>query len=245
MSGFRILKVQASIRVPSRRAGSADYEILHATIQRYETPSVMEEVVFLRQGEGAPSCLIALEDLTVVQAEWTRFVSDVLRRHPELGGSEKPAAPGSPEISVSGGRHGVRGRMSLPGEPVISMGPKRRIGPPPDSPPAPPAGPETWHVLRFAISDPPSADDIVEAAKAHPRGLVVVAPAPVSARAEAFVSALKSGTESGLPTTFNALVIERRVAGRPVTHKQLRAEVAGALIRTSGDLNSVVWILPE
>ncbi len=240
MSGFKILRVLASVRVPSRRGG-ADYEITHAEIQR---SGPVEQVVFLRQGEDG---LIAVEDLAAVHSEWARFVADVLRRHPELGSLDP--APAGPAIAASGGRHGVRGRMSLPGEAgpeiQISMGPRRRIGPAPDAAPAGPAAPESWHVLRFAISDPPSADEIVEAAKAHPRGLVVVAPAPVAARAEAFVSGLKNGSESGLPTSFSALVIERRVSGRPVTHKQLRAELAGALIRISGDLNSVVWILPE
>lgn len=234
MSGPEIVRILASARIPSSAGAAFDYELLHAEIRRPGS-AAPEAAVLLLQAEGRGPAMIRPGDLEAVSAEWSRFTASLRERG------------GAPALSASGGRFGARGRLSLPASdaPFISAGPRKRIGPVPDAAPQGPAAPESYHVLSFAISAPPSPDDVVEAAKGRPRGLVVVAPAPVAARAEAFVSALKAGTATGLPADFTAHVVERRVNGRPVTHKQLRAEVAGALMRASGDLSSAVWILPE
>jgi hypothetical protein len=257
VSPSRILRVLASLRI--RTPQGTEYEFVHAEVRPGPEPGSTEEAVLLRRGDGAGG-EIRLQDLHAVQPAWSRFVADVLQRRAEAGDAAArealgriDAASASPafRISASGGRHGSRGRVSGAPDPApppaISAGPRRRIGPPLGGPaePAAPSEPESWHVLRFSISDPPDAEEVLAFAKARPRGLIAVAPAPLAGKAEAFVSDLKEGRASGLPDAFRALVIERRVNGRPVTHKQLQAEIAGALVRASGDLSSVLWILPE
>ncbi|HXX92628.1 MAG TPA: hypothetical protein VEN81_03285, partial [Planctomycetota bacterium] len=123
-----LVRVLASVRVPSGHGPDVDYELVHAVVASAEDPDTTHESVFLRlvSGDTPRNDLVAevlAGDLPSVNAEWTRFVSDVLRRRARAGDSQAQAAldrdrraalppagaaEGSPVIvSASGGRFGV------------------------------------------------------------------------------------------------------------------------------------------
>lgn len=265
----RIVRILASVRIPSTHGPDLDYELIHAVIADPDGGGGTHESVLLRMasGEAARNDLapeILTKDLPAVHAEWSRFLSDVLSRRAEAGDAEaraaldrlqKPAAarpaaaPEHPEfsISASGGRFGLRTKTS---EPMAPMGPRKGAAPPP--PPAPPPDepkkpkiPDEIQVIGFNLSAPPSADGLMKALEAQPRHLIVVAPAIVATRAEDFIRDLKSGAIHGAPTTFSPIVIRRTSTKGATAAKKLKAELAAGISRLLGDMNSALWIMPE
>lgn len=277
MNPPRIVRVLASIRVPSGHGPDIDYEMVHAVVAPASDPTTTHESVFLRlvAGDAPRNDLVAevlARDLPAVNAEWSRFVADVLRRRAQAGDPEaqaaierehKAAAPEGPQVvvSASGGRFGLRTKLaeSLHQEPApapaVSMGPKKAPGPAPAPPVAPaapaaeehkkPMLPDEIQVIGFNFSTPPTAEGLVSALQKQPRHLVVVAPAPVAKLAEDFIKDLKSGAVRGQPTTFTPIIVRRSSPKGPVPNKKLRAELAAGIARLLGDLNSALWILPE
>lgn len=266
----RIVRVLASVRVPSSHGPDVDYEIVHAVVRLGEDPDATHESVVLRLnvGDTARDDLVAevlVQDLPAVHATWSRFVTDVLWRRAEVGDAaaraalQKIQAPGAPppaaaapaafEISASGGRHGVRTKLSEGSapEPAISAGPRKRTAEPPPAPAEPegPAVPESYEVIGFNLSTPPSPDGLMRALLEHPEALVVVAPMAVAKRADAYLRDLKSGAAKGDPDTFTPIEVPRGSHKNPVAVKKLRAALAGAIARVLGDPNAALWILPE
>jgi hypothetical protein len=241
LTALRIVRVLASIRIPAAQGPDADYELLHALIQPASGP---ERESLLLRSASAELFEIRIEDLAAFELQGSRFIQDVLWRRGQGNdaGARAAKAPEPPVISASGGRTS-RGGFA-PAAPVespthlaslISAGPKRRVGqgPPPGAggaPPPPPPDkpfiPDAYRLIAFPLSRPPSADEILEQAKATPKELLVVASTLLAGQADAFVQALKRG-EATMP------------------HKVIRAELAGALVRASADFSTSVWILPE
>jgi hypothetical protein len=260
LTPLRIVRVLASVRIPAVQGPDADYELLHAVIQPASGP---ERESLLLRSAGAELFEIRIEDLAAFELQGSRFIQDVLWRLGQGSGAGARAAkaPEPPVISASGGRTSRGGfTPAAPAEPaagpapLISAGPKRRVGqgPPPGAGGAPPPPlpdkpfiPDAYRLIAFPLSRPPSADEILEQAKATPKELLVVASTLLAGQADAFIQALKRGEATMPPHAFTALLIRRMQHGRPVTHKAIRAELAGALVRASADFSTSVWILPE
>jgi hypothetical protein len=258
----RVVRILASVRVPSGHGQDVDYEIVHALVRPGNDPNATRESILLRLASGETPLTdrpveILAQDLPAVHAEWNRFVSSVLARRADSGDPAARAAlqklekADEPEeqivISASGGRFGPKGKA--PDAPIFSAGPRKAAAPPPPQPapePAPskPSFPEDIQVVAFPISSPPGADDLVRLAAAQPKQLVIVAPEPVAHRVRKFVEDMKRGVQ-GPPTTFTPVVLRRTLQGRPVVHKALRGQIAAGLARILGDMNSALWILPE
>ena len=266
----RIVRLLASVRVPSSHGPDVDYEMVHAVVESPADPGATHESVFLRLASGetgrndlAPEILAA--DLPALTAQWSRFVADVLWRRSEAGDAgaraaldriQRPASPPAaaapeatevPVISASGGRFGARAQ----GPAAISAGPRKAPAPAPE-PAAPvpeepkkPLLPDEIQVIGFNFSTPPTAEGLLSALQAQPRHLIVVAPAPIAQLAEDFIADLKSGAVRGQPTTFTPIIVRRSSPKGPVPHRKLRAELAAGIARLLGDLRSALWILPE
>jgi hypothetical protein len=157
MNPPRIVRILASVRVPSGHGPDIDYEMVHAVVAPAANPATMHESVFLRlvAGDASRNDLVAeilARDLPAVHLEWTRFVSDVFRRRAQAGDPEAQAAlereqrtaaprvsatPEAPPVivSASGGRFGLRTKLSesarADAAPGVSMGPKKAPGPAP------------------------------------------------------------------------------------------------------------------
>ncbi len=277
MNPPRIVRILASIRVPSGHGPDIDYEMIHAVVAPAGDPATTHESVFLRliAGDAARNDLVAevlAHDLPAVNAEWARFVADVVRRRAQAGDPEAQAAiekehkaaahvPATPDgpaviVSASGGRFGLRTKLaeSLHQEAAVSMGPKKAPGPSPaEAALAAPAAeerkkpllPDDIQVIGFNFSTPPTAEGLLSMLQKQPRHLVVVAPSPVAKLAEDFIGDLKSGAVRGQPTTFTPIIVRRSSPKGPVPNKKLRAELAAGIARLLGDLNSALWILPE
>jgi hypothetical protein len=269
-----VVRVLASVRVPSGHGPDVDYEIVHAIVSSGPDARVTHESVLLRLAVG-PSAKndraaeVLVQDLPAVSAQWTRFVTDVLWRRAQAGdadaqaaleklqkqaapppmyGVPAAAAPAPIVISASGGRFGPKG-ANPDAAPIISMGSKKASAPASPPPAAAeearrPVVPDQYQVIGFNLSAPPTADGLMRPIQAHPDQLIIVAPMAVARKAEDFVRELKAGSAKGRPTTFAPIVIRRRDGG-PVPHKKLRAELAGGIARMLGDPNSALWILPE
>ena len=159
MNPSQIVRVLASVRVPSSHGPQIDYEIVQAVVRTDTEPPLTRETVLVRLVVGdAPRndrpAEILIEDLPAVQAHWTRFVQDVLWRRAQAGdkGAQEalqkaeaapPKIPDTtpvPQISASGGRFG-RSTGDLPfipvkkekkrSEPLISAGPRGKTLPAP------------------------------------------------------------------------------------------------------------------
>jgi hypothetical protein len=277
MNPPRIVRILASVRVPSGHGPDVDYEMVHALVAPPADPTTTHESVFLRlvAGDTTRNDLVAeilARDLPTVNTEWSRFVSDVLRRRAKAGDPEAQAAvereqrmvaprvPSTPEgpavvVSASGGRFGARTKLSEPGPAEapsgVSMGPKKAPGPAPipeaPAPEAPkkPILPDEIQVIGFTLSAPPTAEGLLGTLQKQPRHLVVVAPSSVARLAEDFIRDLRSGAVRGQPTTFTPIIVRRTSPKGPVPNKKLRAELAASIARLLGDLNSALWILPE
>lgn len=286
----RIVRVLASVRVPSSYGPDVEYEMVHAVIRPDpDSPATAETVILRFSGtegmyRGGPAEILA-QDLPAVHGQWTRFVFDVFARRAEAGDADaqaalerlqRPAVPGpaapdaapaAPVISASGGRFGPRAKAPAPPPPepvpVISAGPKKAPArlPEADAPPtvpfeqaafAPekpgpavpgiPEVPKDYQVIGFHLSTPPTAEGLLAHIAAHPHDLIVVAPAAVAAKAETYINEVKSGRVSGPPAAFSIVVVRHP---ENFSYKKLRAELASALLRMLGELNSAVWILPE
>ncbi len=166
-----VVRVLASVRVPSSHGPEVDYELLHAIVNSGPNVKVTHEAILLRLVVGntpqnSRAFEILMQDVPAVQAQWTRFVQDVLWRRAQAGdqsaqdaldkmnASVSHPAPvvyvtpgmsppmGSPAISASGGRHGNDGG-AVPFIPAKKE--KQRSGepaPPPQVPLMPSMGPK-------------------------------------------------------------------------------------------------------
>lgn len=287
MSARRIVRILASVRIPSGHGPDLDYEIVHAMVASEGEGAAAHESVILRFAEGqealndvAPEILSS--DLPALHAEWTRFVTDVLRRRAQAGDKDaqtayekmqrqtappsRAAAHGvvseeSPVvISASGGRFGVRTKMTETPKPetaaIVSMGPRRASArvvelsgsgaPPPPPPPEPPKPviPSQVEIVDFGLSNPPTVEGLMRLLQAKPEHLIVVAPLAVAKRVEDFIRDTRSGAIKGRPTTFSPIVIHRGGKLSPAAQKKLQTEIAGGIPVLIGDMNSALWILP-
>ncbi|MBI2930174.1 MAG: hypothetical protein HYY16_00865 [Planctomycetes bacterium] len=155
MNPPQIMRVFASVRIPSSYGPDVDYEIVYAVVnsgadQKATHESVLVRLVVANTPQNViPDILV--EDLPAVQAQWTRFVLDVLWRRAQTGDtaaqialqrlqpspSQPPSGPtpsaststsATPVISASGGRFG-KGDGTTPIIPVHKEK-KKSEGPP-------------------------------------------------------------------------------------------------------------------
>jgi len=277
----RIVRILASVRLPSSYGPGVEYEMLHAVIRPdTESPATIETVVLRWSGEegmyrgGAPEIL--MQDLPAVHAQWIRFVTDVLWRRAQAGDTtaqaaldkiEKHGAPAASEaqtapivISASGGRFGPRAKMPAPlppaPVPAVAAGPKKAAARPeepvakpappaavPSAPPAPaPRVPRHHQVIAFNLSTPPNAEGLLGHIAAHPQELIAVAPVSIASKVETYLHQLKSGKATGPPSSFSPIVVRYPTN---FSAKKLRAELATAVIRMLGEMNTSLWIIPE
>lgn len=92
-----IVRVLASVRIPSGHGPDVDYELVHAIVSSGAGHKDQHESVLLRIVVGnAPkndrSAEILVQDLPAVLAQWERFVTDVLWRRAEAGDTAARAA---------------------------------------------------------------------------------------------------------------------------------------------------------
>jgi len=251
----KVVRVLASVRIPSGHGPDVDYEIVQALVRVEPEGSAPQEAVLLRLvsadvPQSDRPAEILLQDLPAVQAQWTRFVQDVLWRHGQAPAPAAPAAPPVPGVSASGGRYGhATGEV-----PVIPMKKEKRISGAPAAaphgfeeaafdPPKKPAVPEECFVIGFNLSAPPTADAILRAIQDRPKHLVVVASMTVAPKVKEYLSDLKSGKALEEPGDFKQVVIRRAGISGPAV-KKFRAQVAGGLAEVVGSMNSVLWIMP-
>jgi len=166
-----IVRVLASVRVPSGHGPEVDYELLHAIVSSGPDAKITHEAVLMRLVVGntpqnARAFEVLMQDLPAVQAQWTRFVQDVLWRRAQAGdkaaqealdkmnSSVAHPAPvvymtpgmsppmGTPAISASGGRFGHEGG-TVPFIPAKKEKQKSGESPPPmQTPLMPSMGPK-------------------------------------------------------------------------------------------------------
>lgn len=244
MDPLQIVRVMASVRMPSGHGPDVDYEIVQAVVR---AGAETKEAVFLRlvvadvpQHDRVTEVLV--QDLAAVQAQWARFVQDVLWRRGE-------GTPASPTISASGGRHG----NASSDVPVIPARKERiRTETPPAAAPAfeeaafeapqKQAAPDPDFIIGFNLSAAPTADGLMKAIQARPKHLVIVAPMALVPKVQEYLKGVKTGTVQGEPEEFTPVPI-RRAAATP--SKKLRAQVAGGIAQVIGNLDSVLWVTPE
>ncbi len=232
----------ASVRLPSGHGPDVDYEIVQAVVR---AGADTKEAVFLRLVVGdVPQhdrvAEVLVQDLAAVQAQWARFVQDVLWRRGE-------GAPAAPAISASGGRFG----QALSEVPVIPMKKeKKRTEAPPapvfeeatfEAPKKPEAADQNF-VIGFNLSAAPTAEGLMQAIQARPKHLVVVAPMALVPKVQEYLKGIKAGTVQGDPEEFRPVPIHRAAA---TTSKKLRAQVAGGIAQVIGNLDAVLWVTPE
>jgi hypothetical protein len=239
---LQVVRVTASVRLPSGHGPDVDYEIVQAVVR---AGTETKEAVFLRLVVGdVPQhdrvAEVLVQDLAAVQAQWTRFVQDVLWRRGE-------GAPATPVISASGGRFGG----AVGDVPVIpAKKEKKRTEPPPQASfeeaafeaPKTSATPEQNFVIGFNVSAAPTADGLMQAIQSRPKQLVVVAPMVLVPKVQEYLKGLKGGSVQGDPTDFTPVPIRRDPS---MTSKKLRAQVAGGIAQVIGNLDAVLWVTPE
>lgn len=242
MNPPQVIRVTASVRLPSGHGPDVDYEIVQAVVR--SGPDT-KEAVFLRLVVGdVPQhdrvAEVLVQDLAAVQAQWTRFVQDVLWRRGE-------GTPASPAISASGGRFG---NVATDVPVIPARKEKKRSEPPPaasfeeaafEAPKKQEATDQNF-VIGFNISAAPTADGLMQAIQARPKHLVVVAPMALVPKVQEYLKGLKEGTFQGDPEEFTPVPVRRSSA---TTSKKLRAQVAGGIAQVIGNLNSVLWVTPE
>jgi len=234
----------ASVRLPSGHGPDVDYEIVQAVVR---AGTDTREAVFLRLVvEDVPQhdrvAEVLVQDLAAVQAQWARFVQDVLWRRGE-------GTPASPAISASGGRFAQAGG-DVPVIPAKKE--KMRTEPPPAPAPAyeeaafeapkETAAPDQNFVIGFTLAAAPTADGLMQAIQTRPKHLVVVAPMALVPKVQEYLKGLKAGTVQGEPEEFTPVPIHRAAA---TPSKKLRAQVAGGIAQVIGNLDAVLWVTPE
>jgi len=149
-----VVRVLASARIPSSYGPDVDYELVHAVVSSGADHTVTHESVLIRlvvgnTAQNNRAAEVLVQDLPAVQAQWVRFVQDVLWRRAQGGDTEaraeldkmaallRPPAPStpppaSPAISASGGRYG-RTDPTAPDIPIFKEK-KKGQAPPPEAP---------------------------------------------------------------------------------------------------------------